>query len=89
MDHDHANPDRAAQQTTLDLANAILARNEPAARRIIADADCPGCIAIAAMQLGFTLCVMRSGEPFMPESLRLQLVAAVDGIQAGLRAEPN
>ena len=88
-EHDHASPDRAAQQTTLDLARAILARDEPAARRIIADAGCPSCVAIAAMQLGFMLCAMLRGEPFMPEPLRLQLVAAVDGIQAGLRAAPN
>jgi hypothetical protein len=87
--HDHASPGQATQQTVLDLARAILNRNPPAAHQIIADAACPSCVAIAGLQLGFTLCTVLAGTPFMSEPLRRQLLADVDAAERELRSAPN
>jgi hypothetical protein len=87
--HDHTRPDRATQQTVLDIARAILVRNPPAAHRAISDAACPSCVAIAATQLGFTLAVVFTGGTFVSEPLRARLLAAINAAQAELDAFPN
>ena len=87
--HDHTEPGDATRQTVLDCARAILNRNPPAASQAITAAACPCCAAIAGLQLGFTLCTLTTGQPFMPEPLRRQLLAAVDAIERQMHAEPN
>ena len=87
--HDHARPDRAAQQSVLDIARAVLHRDMPGAHEAISAAACPSCVAIASLQLGFTLCSVFAGTPFITEPLRIQLVAAVEAAQAELNAAPN
>jgi hypothetical protein len=87
--HDHARPDQATQQTVLDLARAILNRNPAAAHQVIADAACPSCAAVAGLQLGFALCTMLAGLPFMSEALRRRLLDAIDRAENELRNGPN
>ena len=38
---------------------------------------CPACVAVAALQLGFALCVSLAGQDFMTEELRVQLLTSV------------
>ena len=89
-DHDHARPGRAAQQTVLDLGRAILVGNPPAASAAVSDAECPPCVAIAAMQYGFTLCSVFAGDDlFVSETTRRRLLAAIDATQKELDASAN
>ncbi len=87
--HDHARPDRAAQQSTLDVARAILDRDMPAAREAISAAACPSCVAVASLQFGFALCSVFAGAAFITEPLRLRLLGLVDAAERELRGAPN
>lgn len=87
--HDHTRPDRAAMQSALDVARALLVGNPAAAHRAISDAACGPCATIAAVQFSFTLCSVFAGRPWVDQELAARLLNAVNAAQAGLRESPN
>lgn len=88
--HDHTAPGRAAQQTVLDLGRAILESRAPDASAAVSAADCPSCVAVAAMQLGFTLCSVFAGDAaLVSEATRRRLIAAIDATQTEMDGSAN
>lgn len=62
MTHGHARPDQAAMLAALDLADAILAADEPGVHQAVSGDACPACVAIAAMSFAFTATAELAGE---------------------------
>lgn len=89
MNHRHGRPDTAAMQAILDTGRAVLAADPERAVEAAAGVRCPVCVAVCAVQFGFTLCVSLSGEQFMSEQLRARLLAAIEVAERELHAAPN
>ena len=88
----HVRPAIADQRAVLAVAAAILTGTEPAAVHDSATppGTCPACVATAALQFGFTLCVSLAGPDFiMTEQLRVHLLTLVQHADAELRAAGN
>jgi len=89
-DHDHDRPSLADQRAVLATARAVLASDPAAAHEAAGTGSCDSCTVVAALQLGFALVAQFTGERmFVSESLRLQLVAAIDATQAELDSAGN
>ena len=87
----HVRPAIADQRAVLAVAAAILTGAEPAAAHdaAVPPGTCAPCVAVAALQLGFALCVSLAGLDFMTEELRVQLLASVQHAAAELEGGQN
>ena len=87
----HVRPAIADQRAVLAVAAKILTGVEPAAAHDAAmpPGTCPACVAVAALQLGFALCISLAGLDFMTEELRVQLLANVQHTAAELEGGQN
>ena len=87
----HVRPAVADQRAVLAVAANILAGAEPEAAHEAATppGTCPACVAVAALQLGFALCVSLAGLDFITEELRVQLLANVEHAAAELEGGQN
>lgn len=89
MTHDPGRPAVADQRAVLATARAVLDGDPDTAHQAAASGSCPECTVICAVQLGFALAASLTGETFVSEPLRRQLLAAVDAAERELRAAPN
>ena len=89
--HDHARPGIPEQRATLAAARAIiLGADADAHEAAAADGACPACTVIAAISFGFALAATIAGETgLMSQTMRLQLLAAVDSTESALRSAGN
>ncbi len=87
----HVRPAIADQRAVLAVAAAILTGDDPAVvhGRAMPPGTCPACVAVAAVQLGFALCVSLAGQDFISDQLHAQLLTSVQHAEADLRAAGN
>ena len=87
----HVRPAIADQRAVLAVAANILTGADPAVvhDRATPPGTCPACVAVAALQFGFALCVSLAGQDFMTEDLRVQLLASVQHAAAELEGGQN
>ena len=87
----HVRPAIADQRAVLAVAANVLTGAEPEAAHeaAVPPGTCPACVAVAALQLGFALCVSLAGQDFMTEELRVQLLASVEHAAAELEGGQN
>ena len=88
-DHDPARPGVADLRAVLATARAVLAADPDLAHRCAADADCPQCAIIAAVQFGFALAAELTGAGSVSGPLHARLLDVIDTAQRELDTWPN
>jgi hypothetical protein len=86
---EHHRPGMGAQLATLAVARAVLAGDSEQAAVATLAAPCTACLAIAAVQLGFTLAVVIAGEQHVTPALHRAFLTAIETAERELRAAPN